>query len=268
MTVKKPSIETVLETVTPEIAAEYLTHNTSNRRMRQQWVDYLARAIEDGDWFVTHQGIAFNCDGTLQDGQHRLLAIIKAGKPVQMMVTRGLPSEAMQAVDNGARRTDADAFKLLGFDFDNDSVAIARAMVMGNDASQSSRITRPSLLRFMEEHLDALQFARRWAKHRGFSRAGILAVVARAWYTADRVRLAEFMDCLIGGVNHGSGDLAAISFRNLVLREGDSFTSGSRRIVLYRKAEVALAAFLKHRSLSRICEASEELFPLPEEGTR
>ena len=39
---------------------------------------------------TTHQGIAFDENGVLQDGQHRLCAIVSANKPVDMMVTSGL----------------------------------------------------------------------------------------------------------------------------------------------------------------------------------
>jgi hypothetical protein len=35
---------------------------------------------------VTHQGIAFDTQGVLVDGQHRLAAIIEADRPVELTV--------------------------------------------------------------------------------------------------------------------------------------------------------------------------------------
>lgn len=85
--------------ITPEMAEEFLKHNTRNRNIRLPYVEELATYMRQGKWDVTHQGIGFYEDGTLFDGQHRLHAIIKAGVPVndghlwtpslQLMRTRG-----------------------------------------------------------------------------------------------------------------------------------------------------------------------------------
>ncbi len=43
--------------------------------------------MREGHWDTTHQGIAIASDGTLVDGQHRLLAIVESGVTVRMNVT-------------------------------------------------------------------------------------------------------------------------------------------------------------------------------------
>lgn len=65
--------------VTPEMAYDWLVHNTNNRDLRPLDVLYLKQCILSGNWRVTHQGIAFYADGELADGQHRLNAIADAG---------------------------------------------------------------------------------------------------------------------------------------------------------------------------------------------
>ena len=72
-------MRTTLETITPSIAAAWLARNMNNRRPNQRIIDELAAAITAGLWHTTHQGIAFDELGQLIDGQHRLLAIVKAG---------------------------------------------------------------------------------------------------------------------------------------------------------------------------------------------
>jgi hypothetical protein len=94
--------------VTPEIAKQYLSLNEDNRRVRNTWVDYLAHSIKSGEWQSTHQGIGFSKSGRLLDGQHRLMAIVKANIPVYIMVTYGLDENVFSAIDNGIKRTDED----------------------------------------------------------------------------------------------------------------------------------------------------------------
>ena len=83
-------METTTELVTPELAAKFLEKNNVNREIRLFHVAEIADLINRDKWQLNHQGIAFNKDGYLLDGQHRLLAIIKAGKAVQIRITRNL----------------------------------------------------------------------------------------------------------------------------------------------------------------------------------
>ena len=95
-------------TVTPKQAADWLKENKVNRRVRGWWVNALSSMIKRGEWIVTHQGVAFTKDGTLIDGQHRLLAIEDSGIPVDMMVFNDVPKEAYSVLDAGVKRTVSD----------------------------------------------------------------------------------------------------------------------------------------------------------------
>jgi hypothetical protein len=52
-------------------------------------------------WLLTHQGICLAADGTLLDGQHRLLAIIQSNCSIEMMVTTGGNQQTQAATDVG-----------------------------------------------------------------------------------------------------------------------------------------------------------------------
>lgn len=97
-----------IEAVTPAMAAEWLNRNISNRPLRPWWVGQLAAKIERGEWMVTHQGVAFDQSGVLLDGQHRLRAIVQAGKTCEMVVWRGADPMSFAVVDTGVLRTFAD----------------------------------------------------------------------------------------------------------------------------------------------------------------
>ena len=76
-----------------------------NRRLSKAWVSALTVMMEEKRFNLTHQGIAFDVHGNLRDGQHRLAAIVKYGKPVEMFVAFGLPEAAFEAIDQGMKRT-------------------------------------------------------------------------------------------------------------------------------------------------------------------
>lgn len=105
-------LESRVELITPSVASEWLKQNTKNRPLRQGAVADLARAIERGEWQVTHQGIGFDEEGVLVDGQHRLAAIVKANIPVRMMVTWGVPPDAFTVMDTGRKRNMGDVLAL------------------------------------------------------------------------------------------------------------------------------------------------------------
>lgn len=95
-----------IETITPQVAAEYLSHNIhNNRNVRRDYVEMIARDISTGAFRCTHQGIAFDDDGNLIDGQHRLQAILLANNPVRMVVARGLATDMVNSIDKGAQRS-------------------------------------------------------------------------------------------------------------------------------------------------------------------
>lgn len=98
--------EIIFEIVTPEVASEYLERNIENlRALSEEKVRHWCRVLERGEWITTHQGVAFDLDGVLFDGQHRLTAIVRTQVAVTMAVGRNLPRSSRLAVDQGYRRT-------------------------------------------------------------------------------------------------------------------------------------------------------------------
>jgi hypothetical protein len=106
-------IEARIELITPEVAAEYLKLNIDNNRtLYPKRVDRYAREMREGRWEPTNQGLAFNVNGQLIDGQHRLHAVIQSGVSVSMLVTRNLPVSAVSKIDTGRARSASDLLKL------------------------------------------------------------------------------------------------------------------------------------------------------------
>lgn len=101
-------MQSKIVTITPKIASEYLKFNISNRPIRKKFVDHLANEFLKGKYIMSHQGIAFSEDGYLIDGQHRLLAIVKSGVTVDMLVSEGVVAEAFSVIDTGEKRQIGD----------------------------------------------------------------------------------------------------------------------------------------------------------------
>lgn len=105
-------LRTSVENITPDQAKEYLKCNNINRPVVQTAVDKYANLMERGDWKLNGEALCFTEGGALVNGQHRLLAIIKSGKTIPMLVVRGCEDGSFLTYDQGRSRTAADIFAL------------------------------------------------------------------------------------------------------------------------------------------------------------
>ncbi len=98
---------TRLEKISPQKARKYLEKQARNRPVIDSWVRTIAAAIKAGEWKVNGETIKFNDLGELEDGQHRLGAIILADCGIETYVTRGLPHNhgIFETIDIGKKRT-------------------------------------------------------------------------------------------------------------------------------------------------------------------
>lgn len=96
--------------IDPPLAVELLKRNTDNRPSRQSTVEYYARLITQKKMHLTHQGMAMDTRGILQDGQQRLQACVEADQPIEVPFFVGMPPENFKAIDEGRNRSVADLF--------------------------------------------------------------------------------------------------------------------------------------------------------------
>lgn len=95
---------TTIEEITPEIAAEMLKDNRSNRKLRPTVWRRFMRDMITSSWDMGTGMIVFDKDGRLIDGQHRLTAVVESGVTIQSVVLRGVESEAQLNIDAGFKR--------------------------------------------------------------------------------------------------------------------------------------------------------------------
>lgn len=107
------------EDITPQQAALWLEGaNLHNRPLNMKRAEALAEAIKRGEWAVNGDAVRFCANGQLLDGQHRLQAIVIAGKTVKSLVVRGLASGTFSTIDTNRKvRTPRDVMALAGVQY-------------------------------------------------------------------------------------------------------------------------------------------------------
>ena len=254
-------------TISPRRAENWLAGaNTDNRQLRNAVVERLARDIKNGDWTPNHQGLAFDCNGVLLDGQHRLAAVVLAGQAILAPVW----FNAIRAgIDVGVTRNTADILTLEGElgKVTRHDLATLRALLRGVPGRQIKR-TVSEERKLLKMHRTAIDYAH---AHMGESNRipGIATgttrgVIARAWYSADLDELAYFAAVLREGImRHQADQPIGVLWRYLLKTKhvGGSVPTTER----YGKTERALYAYLKGEKLEHLYAATKELFPLPDE---
>jgi len=96
--------------ITPELASKLLERNIGNRKIKPAVVKKYTDAILSGNFICTNNGIALDKDGRLIDGQHRLAAVVKSGKPITQYVFYYSHSGTAKyiPIDCGSTRTFSD----------------------------------------------------------------------------------------------------------------------------------------------------------------
>jgi hypothetical protein len=262
-------MKTTLMDVTPELATKWLEGNVHNREIRQGVVARYAADMKAGEWMLTHQGIAFDDEGTLIDGQHRLWAVIESGVTVRTLVTRGADLASQLVIDDHLKRTALDAFVLSdkSLSLTNRHVAAAKLMLQVTQDLRPAQVSKQLLLEFVERYNAGVAWVidnvlpKGW--HRGISQAAIVAVCAQAYYAgADQDRLRRFGEILHTGMTTDKADTAAILLRNWLQARTAGAGGYGVQLVVYNKAMRALKAFMDREPLTVLYEAREQLFPL------
>lgn len=101
-----------VQKVDANLAEQWLSLNTANRKLSDKIVAKYAALMKDGQWHYDGSPIRFDVKGELIDGQHRLWAIIESGTTQEFLVLTGLRTEAFATIDTGKARNFADILSI------------------------------------------------------------------------------------------------------------------------------------------------------------
>jgi hypothetical protein len=264
-------ITSTVVTVTPELAKTWLKGMIQNQRPpSDSSVLKYSRAMTQGKWKIASP-LSFDVEGQLIDGQHRLLAVVKANRSIDFIVQRGLPTDAIEAIDIGVLRTSAHLAKLQGSNVTGSHIALLNCCFF----CPTSNLTKPPSFSKQEQvelaiaHFEALDFALKKRNEGVVAYAPYLACVARAYYSENRKRLEQFLQVLHSGYTvseNSNDDSAAIALRNLHFKNrGQKIRqAGGRdtRVQAFKIGSNALANFLLRKPIKILKESSANQFPV------
>lgn len=111
---KSEHVKTEFMLVTPEMAESWLDKNLDkNRKFRELLESKYHSAMQRGRWNErSGETIKFDDGGNLIDGQHRLSALMRYGKPLWFSVSYNCAQDAFKNLDTGATRKGPDVLSI------------------------------------------------------------------------------------------------------------------------------------------------------------
>lgn len=167
--------------ITQELAAEILLLNTKNRALKESQMPSLIAAIKDGRWINTGHPIVISSDGQLQDGQHRLTAVVRTEIPVRMDIRFGIHPHAFAVTDIGSKRAPADTLQIAGYSQVTALAAASRILIgIERNATVINNFPNDLCLKYVQDHpilVDAARIGHSSAKALHASPAACTAAV-------------------------------------------------------------------------------------------
>lgn len=243
--------------VTPEIATKLLQRNLNNRNLSDRLVTKYEQDMRNGNWTVTHQGIAFYEDGTLADGQHRLAAIIRSGVPITMYVTRGLKREQAINIDMSRPRSVIDGIKIGEL---SDWIE-ARHVTMCSVVTHPKRLSTSEMVAFLERIKPSAQFATEvFAANRRYLTGSVIhSALSIAHHNGENPRLlARFAEVLLTGVAEHSSERIVILGREAFFHNINNGAADKKEKFL--KLQRAIYAYCHGETIKRLTVPKEEIY--------
>lgn len=174
-TADHPAMACKLVTINKKLAEQLLELNINNRPLRYTRTDRVGGIILSDQWRTTHQGIAIDREKNLQDGQHRLVGLIKAcdvapDSTIDIICFVGVDPDNFKAIDEGSLRTASDLLRrgnAAGSGTYATTIAsIVRLAIAVDDGGENAR-RRPTNTDVVDWHMandpDAVRAAASWA---------------------------------------------------------------------------------------------------------
>lgn len=247
------AIVTEWETVTPETAAKWLQKNVGNRPVNYRHVAKLSADITAGRFLDTHQGIAFDKNGFLIDGQHRLLAVVDANSSVELLVSRGAAARIREVIDTGIGRGIAHILAMR-FGLDTTQSKYASALVhclVGMFGNARKKIPTEEAMTLYDSYKDGFSWAFQFCS--SVSNGGVPTPVLASlvWaYQHEPEACNYIVDKFRKPTNLPDGS-PILALQSAFYKTNTSGTSGDRRAISLKTLRV-LEAILNKEKLAMV----------------
>ena len=262
--------------VTSEMATAWLAINVqNNRNVIDTLVEQVFYDLVKGNWRATHQGIAFNQQNQLFDGQNRLRAIEQAGdKSASLLVFWGVDDGTMQVTDTGRSRSVKASAQIAGKDFSTRHISTMNRVIQHLSYSKH-KISRSQLFDLIDEHREALDFVLPLLPSTPFSRADVSAAFTRAYYHIPHEILQRISTVLKSGMPEYEYDQTIVALRDRIIMGGRgvsvggiAMTPGQQDMDRYFKTLRMITAVVRMEKLEKLQSVQQldyyqDVYPLP-----
>lgn len=244
--IERPSDAARVYTISPELAQFILEEkNGANRKVSATKVSEYIDAMNDKRWPVTGATIVFSKSGFLMDGQHRLLACVRAGVAIKTYVVFGIDDGAFAMMDIGRKRTNVDAFAIAKIPYPQVTAKATRwlAIFDRNPEERGMSMTNDQALRWYEDNIQkqtmadcarrAIAIEKSAKLTNAAIPAGSTAALLYSFALKSKKDMVEFSNVFSEGKAHGRAVMSCL--------RGAMERSGGRVHEVYRNAIIILA---------------------------
>lgn len=240
-----------VRTITPFVAELMLRGNISNRPVRKQRVDMYADDMLNGRWASNGESIVVTESGKLVNGQHRLLAILKANMAFDFTVSI-IPDSEAKNFDLCRIRNVKDSVKIYNVGDGTEKlkrhVINACIFIVSKKYCGSVRanVSETEKIQSLHDNIDVLLEFQVFFNPFSSSltnRSSVAAALLTAYnYGYDKKKLEYFCDILISGMSNRKEDSAIINVRDALLKYSGK-TGSKLNAEIFGRVCYALYAF-------------------------
>jgi hypothetical protein len=255
--------------ITPDMAADWLESRQfdGNRKPSRAKVEQHAATMKAGKWLETHQGIAFDTEGRLIDGRHRLMAVAASGVTVRMWVFPEQTRDTFDVIDTGYARAAAQ--------FLPSSAPTMAAGAVRYIAAATDRDFNGIYRNRMQLH-EVLEIHRQWPEIENWTMAvwgarsvaaippsPLLAIVSMGERGGVRQQvIGDFLEGLRSGAIGDACDPRLI-LRNRFIRDRKSLSGSRNRAHAYALIVKAFNHYVQDERPKKIMWSEGDHIPLP-----
>lgn len=274
--------------ITPALAKHWLDESHfDNRRLDDRNVDKIARDICNNKWVFDGTPIRFDHNGNVLDGQHRLYAIVRANKPIDSLVVRGLSDVSKHTIDTGKSRSPGDVLHFYGF-VNTNALANACRLYIGYQANQGDmrqwlytasskvRVSAAEMLNVAQGHPILVDAVNSFSSTRFCKQFIGQGTTALCYYILKKHTMQTGTDYKVDGffnqvekgadLQDGSPILALRNALISLRQNNAALRKGGNAFVMYRTAFVFKAwnAIIAEKPIQVLRFTETEKFPMPE----
>jgi hypothetical protein len=210
-----------------ELATAVLEMNTGNRRINRRKLQQLVGQMKSGEFENTGEPIIISEDGVLNNGQHRLLAVVESGAILDMDVRFGVPRKAFSKTDTGTPRSGADILTIKGVGSGSQVSSTVRLLILyerGLPESIREFVSNDEVGRAFDRWLDVEEIVARVNGHglpKAIRSTPFYATAFLASRTPQKTKLEKWLDAVATGLDVAR-DHPAYQLRERLMRGIDA----------------------------------------------